>query len=93
MNAFRFFALLLTLSIIAFGTGRALGQPSSCVVHSPSCTYTVLGCYEVASMVCPGSQFGYRCWNEYGTCCPEGQGSDYTRFCSTGCDGSGGGSC
>ena len=93
MKVIRFSSLLLTLSIIAFATGRVFGQPVSCVIHQPSCTYTVLGCYQVSSMVCPGSQFGYSCYNEFGTCCPEGEGSDFSRFCSTGCDGSGGGSC
>jgi hypothetical protein len=85
--------LTLTVIILAFMAGRLAAQSVGCVVHQPKCTYTVLGCFEVAGMVCPGSQYGYRCWSEYGSCCPEGQGTDYTRFCSTGCDGSGGGSC
>jgi hypothetical protein len=85
--------LTLILVMNAFMVGRTAAQSVNCVTHQPSCSYTVLGCYVVAGMTCSGSQYGYSCYSEYGTCCPDGQGWDYSRFCSTGCDGSGGGSC
>lgn len=81
--------LALAVIMIGVGTGRALAQVATCHLHQAECTYDVLGCYANSDR-CPGSQFGYYCYTEYGTCCGEG-GTGYSRFCSTGCDGTGGG--
>ena len=86
------FGILLIVLAMFFTSERVFSQVVSCPLKQANCTYTVLGCYEVGGTSCPGQEFGYRCWNEYGQCCPGG-GTGYSRFCSIGCDGTGGGGC
>ena len=85
-------SILLMVMTVCFAGARSVAQVTSCPLKQAQCTYTVLGCYEVGGTSCPGQEFGYRCFHEFGTCCPEG-GNGYSRFCSIGCDGTGGGSC
>jgi len=91
MNASKLkLGLALTVIMLGVAAGRALAQVGSCHLTQAQCSYDVLGCYANSDQ-CPGWQYGYLCYTEYGTCCGEG-GTGHSRFCSTGCDGSGGGS-
>lgn len=88
LSKFRF-GMLLILAILGFSVGRVIALP--CPTHPANCSYTVQGCFARME-VCIGSQFGYTCFHEYGSCCDQ-YGGGYTVFCSLGCDGTGGSGC
>ena len=81
--------LTLVVMMVGFSVGRTMAQVPQCHPRQAQCSYDVLGCYANSDR-CPGAEFGYYCFTEYGTCCGEG-GTGFSRFCTTGCDGTGGG--
>ena len=80
-------SIMAAVVVLAFCAGHAL---AACNYSSATCTYSVMGCYVTA--VC-NEQLAIYCYTEFGFCCGGDTGRPSSTFCSTGCDGSGGGPC